>query len=114
MTTQQPTEDVQLAIDTLERRIAFLSDIIHHPAPDKRTAHWRDKAELDALRLSLKAIKRMKDEPVNVETLNEAAEAMDQMLERVRDEGLVKPGELERWGVAIERLDAMIETFDGT
>ena len=114
MTTQQPTEDMQLALDTLERRIAFLSDIIHHPGPDKRTAHWRDKAELDALRISVKAIHRMKDEPVNVVTLNEAAEAMEQMLDRVRDEGVVKEGELERWCTAFERLDAMIECFDGT
>jgi hypothetical protein len=113
MTQQQPTEDTQLAIDTIERRIVFLSDIIHHPSPDKRTAHWRDRAELDALRLSLKAIKRMRDEHANLQTLVEAAEALEQMLERVRDEGVVKSGELERWCSASEKLDALIEGFDG-
>lgn len=109
----QPAEDIQLAIDTIERRIVFLSDIIHHPAPDKRTAHWRDKAELDALRISVKAIKRMVEEQSNLQTLVDAAEAMEQMLDRISETGVMRSGELERWGDASERLDAMIESIDG-
>ena len=55
-----PGEDVTLALDTLERRIAHLSILLNPPPGQRphRTAHWRDEVEQRSLRLAAKALRQ--------------------------------------------------------
>lgn len=57
-------EDMEGAIETVERRVAYLSNKIVHPPEGTtpvRSAHWRDEVELRALRLAGKALREKRD-----------------------------------------------------
>jgi len=72
------------ALDTLERRAEYLSRIVH-PDPgtqQRRTAHWRDEAELKSLRVAIRAVRAQRDrtnlDVLVLEALGLAANVIDE------------------------------------
>lgn len=78
-----PGEDVQLALDTLERRIAHLSTLLNPPPGTRphRTAHWRDEVELRSLRLSVKALRKYHQQDEAVGMLGTVHDQLLQLME---------------------------------
>lgn len=92
-------------LDTLERRADYLSRIVHPEpgSPQRRSAHWRDEAELKAIRYSIKAIRRARDtartthltrvaleraaEAIDPDEHPEAARSISEALEALDDDG---------------------------
>ena|SRR5690349_8943232 len=104
-------EDIDLAIETLERRVVHLSDRVHNPPPGK-PPFWRDEAELKALRIAVRAIKSSRVSTDFLPTLANAADSMDEMMEAVSRIG-ANQEQLAQWRAHSIALDALIDGFDG-
>lgn len=104
-----PGEDVQLALDTLERRIAHLSALLN-PAPGTRphrTAHWRDEVELKSLRLSVKALRAYQQADLAVGMLSTTVETLQQVL----DSGALPVRQQEDLRRLLRQVDDVLEVM---
>jgi hypothetical protein len=107
------TEDVQGAIDAVERRVAHLATLVH-PEPGERphrSAHWRDEVELKALRLGVKALRerllRGPDGTGVVDLLTSTVELLGDLSELVDS----RPNMRARIEAQIERIEAILEAM---
>lgn len=99
MTQHKPPVDFAGYLDTLERRADYLSRIVHPEpgSPQRRSAHWRDEAELKAIRYAITCVRRSRDseklDTLVLDALTRAHEAIDAdehpFAARVVDEALV-------------------------
>ena len=107
-TNTNPTEDVDGALDTLERRADHLSKRVHQTAD--KPPHWRDEVELRSLRIAIRSIRRVHKMADPVVIMTDAAEAMEAMISEMASQGHAID---EQWSDALDRLDVYIESNDG-
>lgn len=113
MANGKQTEDVQGAIDALERRAAHLSNLVH-PQPGERpyrTAHWRDEVELRAVRMGVKALRDRQARGPDNEAVVAMLTSCSELLAELRDSERVSPRLLARAEGLQERLDVMLEAL---
>lgn len=101
----KPPIDYAGHLDTLERRADYLSRIVHPEpgSPVRRSAHWRDEAELKAIRHSIKAIRRERDAKSRNELI---LQALDLAAERIdRDSNPFAATVIDEARTAMRELD---------
>jgi len=112
------TEDIEGAIDVVERRAAHLATLVH-PAPGHqpyRSAHWRDEVELRALRLAARALRDRAAEKSGDREREAAAlagslvEALS-ILGRIVDGGRIGPALMAEVDAFIERSETLLDSI---